>query len=257
MAFAFLTGGVLTYLLIFLIIIGIFIIWKLILSPIFHLIGWGAKKAGTLTSETSTLLGSSMSRTQSVKDRLRMEQRDSAQSKEEGNKIAELNNSAGNLLTQAANTQDFSSEKKTEFHSLLNELVLILNRVTESSRRSLGDMKKISVAEGQIQNNRKSIIQNQENLQRQSLQRVEMIGRYGQRDPYAESVINSVEKIKQFTQEVMAFDGLAEREFFVMQEIAKRQLAFARNTKEILELSLQRLNNEPLLRETPQLIREN
>lgn len=198
-----------------------------------------------------------MSRTQSVKDRLRMEQRDSAQSKEEGNKIAELNNSAGNLLTQAANTQDFSSEKKTEFHSLLNELVLILNRVTESSRRSLGDMKKISVAEGQIQNNRKSIIQNQENLQRQSLQRVEMIGRYGQRDPYAESVINSVEKIKQFTQEVMAFDGLAEREFFVMQEIAKRQLAFARNTKEILELSLQRLNNEPLLRETPQLIREN
>ncbi|MBI5797779.1 hypothetical protein HZA98_02655 [Candidatus Woesearchaeota archaeon] len=257
MALAFLSGAAFTYILIFLIIVALFILWKLIFSPLFRLLGWGAKKAGALASETSSLLGSSMNRTQDEKDRLGAEQRDIAESKEDENKTAELNSTADKLLTEAANTQDFSSEKKTQFHTMLNAQVLLLNRLAERARVLLGNMKKDAVAEGQTVKSMKDIIQNQENLQRQSLQRVELIGKYGQKDPYAETAINIAEKIKPFTEEVMAFDGLAERDLFVMQEIAKRQLAFARNSKELLELSLQRLNKEPLLREISQLKIEN
>ncbi len=250
----FLGGGVVAFVIILLGLFVLWIIYRIFITPILAIFGWGTKNMGALSERAMNNWVDGWSRERTGAERERKESGEEGEADALTQKGEEVNQNVGRILVEARNTQNMNTEKVEALKALLREQEDLLDKdqilFKDLENSYTADRKNIR----KITEDLKTVFRAQRDIERRSLEIKDQIEKYGQMDPNYSSIAAISEQIKVFEtqiQDIEARDIDLSRQ---LQDLAESRRRGVKAIRIILDDSRATMKKDPILPQLPHLM---
>ncbi len=263
----FLGGGAMAFIIVLVAVFILWILYKVILAPIFSVFGWGKQTMGKLGERAMNNMVDNWTKDKNEGNNEKNESAQEGQAGQLGAQGKDLAANASGLLGNVASTGNFSEEKVSQFKLILNEQEKVMsqqkvlfNKLYEEYHLAQKNFKKGL-------NNLRDVIDEQSRIERAALEQARQIEKFGQTDPSLGRIIGIVEEIKPLAKGLIAFDAQEREHYESLQSLSKNRsvmtndiLRLVHDSKSVFFLANEKkvapLQQVPLLQQNQKLIEE-